>query len=183
MPRTASIRARRKRSSDGRGLVVWVTGRPSSGKSTFARRLDARLREAGRPSVILDGDAVRDALVPHPGFAPASRGRFYETLAALAALIARQGLVVIVAATSGRAIYRERARRLAPRFLLVYLDVALEHCAARDPKGLYARARAGTVSHLPGVGDVYEPPTQAEVRARGGRDARALAEAAALALA
>ncbi|MHB8417213.1 MAG: adenylyl-sulfate kinase [Myxococcales bacterium] len=154
--------------------MVWVCGRPSSGKSSFARRLAGALRSAGRTCIVLDGDDVRAALVPRPGFTAGSRDRFYETLARFAALLARQGAAVIVAATSGRAWYRRRARRFAPRFVLVYLDVPLDRCAARDAKGLYARARIGEIGHLPGVGAPFEPPTDAEVIARGGRDARAM---------
>ena len=158
------------------GAVVWLTGLPSSGKSTLAGRLVARLRAAGRPAVVLDGDEVRDALVPRPGYTPEQRDSFYATLARFAALLARQELVVLVAATGHRRAYRARARALSPRFLEVVLDVPAEECRRRDGKGLYAQAARGTVPNLPGAGAEFEAPKAPEVVARGGEDAGALDE-------
>jgi adenylylsulfate kinase len=158
-----------------RGAVVFVTGLPSSGKSTLAERLVARLREAGRPSVRLDGDEVRAALVPAPGYAPAERDAFYATLARLAALLARQGLVVAVAATANRRAHRAEARALAPRFVEVLVDVPADECARRDAKGLWATARAGGAPELPGASAPYERPEHPDVVAGGGEDAAAVA--------
>jgi adenylylsulfate kinase len=156
------------------GAVVFATGLPSSGKSTLARRLVERLRAAGRPSVLLDGDEARAALVPPPGYAPAERDAFYATLARLAALLARQGLVVAVAATASRRAHRAEARALAPRFVEVLVDVVPEECARRDPKGLWARARAGGAPDLPGAGPPYERPERPDVVASGGEDEAAV---------
>jgi adenylylsulfate kinase len=156
------------------GAVVWLTGLPASGKSTLARRLRDRLEAAGRPAVLLDGDEVRAALVPAPGYDEGGRDAFYATLARLAALLARQGLVAVVAATAHRRAFRERARALAPRFVEVFLDVPESICASRDPKGLWARARAGAAPDLPGPGPAYERPERPEVVATGGEDERAL---------
>ena len=158
------------------GAVVWLTGLPSSGKSTLAGHLVARLREAGCPAVVLDGDEVRDALVPRPGYTPEERDSFYATLARLAALLARQDLIVLVAATGHRRAWRDRARALAPRFLEVFVDVPAEECRRRDGKGLYAQAASGAVLNLPGAGVEFEPPQAPEVVARGGEDAGALDE-------
>ena len=157
------------------GAVVWVTGLPSSGKSTFAERAVAGLRTAGTPALLLDGDEVRAALEPAPGYDAAGRDAFYRTLARLAALAAGQGLVAVVAATAHKRSHREFARALAPRLLEVFLDVPLAECARRDPKGLYARAAAGSLAALPGVGEPYEAPGAPDVVARGGRDEDALA--------
>lgn len=156
------------------GAVVWMTGRPASGKSTLARRVRQRLFAAGRPCLLLDGDEVRAALVPAPGYAPAERDAFYATLARLAALCARQGLVALVAATAHRRVYRRAARDLAPRFVEVYLDVPAEACRSRDPKGLYARAAAGEAPDLPGAGVSFEVPEAPEVVASGGEDEAAV---------
>lgn len=164
------------------GAVIWITGLPSSGKSILARRIFDRLRAAGAPAVVLDGDQVRAALDPRPGYDPESRARYYSTLARLAALIARQGLVVVVAATANRRAFREHARALAPRFLEVFVDVPLEVCARRDTKGLYAAARRGAVTELPGIGSGFEPPLAPDVVASGGEDDDAAAAAARLAL-
>jgi adenylylsulfate kinase len=156
------------------GGVVWVDGLPSSGKSTLAARLVARLRELGRPALLLDGDDVRRALDPPPGFDDQGRRAFYGTLARLAALAAGQGLVAVVAATSSRRAHRDEARRLWPGLLEVFVDVPPEECERRDAKGLYARARRGEVSALPGVGEPFERPEAPEVRARGGEDEAAV---------
>jgi adenylylsulfate kinase len=145
-------------------VVVWLTGLPSSGKTTLARAAAERLRTAGQPTLVLDGDEVRAALRPTPGYDDAARDAFYETLARLAALAAEQGLVVLVPATATRASYRARARALAPRFVEVFVDTPPAVCAARDAKGLYARARAGEVPHLPGLGVTFDIPLTPEIR-------------------
>lgn len=155
-----------------RGAVVWFTGLPAAGKSTLAATLVARLRERGASAVLLDSDQVRDALVPPPGHDGVARDGFYRTLAGLAALLARQGLVVAVAATAHRRVWRALARALAPRFIEVYVDTPLAECQRRDPKGLYAAASA--LPHLPGVNVPYEPPQAPELVARGGDDAAAI---------
>lgn len=154
------------------GAVIWLTGLPSSGKSTLAQRVRARLLETGVVPAVLDGDELR-ALVPSLLFDDASRVRFYEIVAQLAGLLARQGLVVLVPATAHRRALRARARALAPRFVEVYVTTALAECERRDPKGLYARARKGEALHLPGVGEPYELPESPDVVASGGADAAA----------
>jgi adenylylsulfate kinase len=161
--------------------IVWVTGLPSSGKSTLARRIRDRLRETGRPSLVLDGDEVRAALVPSPGFDEVGRAGFYETLGNLALALAAEGVVAVVAATAHRRSFRDRVRARAARFVEVFVDVPPETCAARDPKGLWARARAGAAPALPGAGIAYERPAAPEVVAQGGEDAAAV-EAALAAL-
>jgi adenylylsulfate kinase len=158
------------------GTVAWITGLPSAGKSTFAERAYARLRDGGTAVCLLDGDAVRACLVPGVGYAPADRAHFYETLGNLAALLARQGLSVLVAATAHRREFRDRARALAPAFLEVFVATPLDECKLRDPKGLYAAARDGTVHDVPGVTEPYEPPLQPAVIARDGHDDAALAQ-------
>jgi len=152
-----------------------MTGLPSSGKSTLAAHARARLAARGVACAILDGDAVRGALVPPPGYTDEARGAFYETLARFAALLAAQGLVVIVPATAHKAAYREQARRLAPHFIEVYVETSADECAARDAKGLYAAARAGQARDLPGVDVAYEAPSAPEIRAQGGLDEAAIA--------
>lgn len=158
------------------GAVVWLTGLPSSGKSTLARRLVERLRAQGVETAVLDGDEVRAALVPEPGYAPAERDAFYATLARLAALLARQGLTVLVPATAHRRAYRDDARALSPRFLEVWLDVPAGVCRQRDAKGLYASAARGAAPDLPGAGPQYEPPANPDVIAHGGEDGAAVEE-------
>jgi adenylylsulfate kinase len=153
--------------------VAWFTGLPASGKSTLARHV----REAcapRRPAIVLDGDALRPLLAPGGGFDDEARERFYEALSGLAALVAGQGVIALVAATAHRRAWRARARALAPRFVEVFVDTPLAVCEARDPRGLYARARSGGAPLLPGVGAPYEPPDQPDVVARGGEDPDAI---------
>jgi adenylylsulfate kinase len=146
------------------GVVVWLCGLPSSGKSTLARAAAARLREAGRAALVLDGDEVRGALVPAPGYDERARDAFYDTLARLAALAAAQGLVVLVPATANRRAFRARARAMAPSFVEVWVDTPVEECRRRDAKGLYAAETAG----LPGAGAPFEAPEAAELVVRPG---------------
>ena len=157
-----------------RGVVVWFTGLPSAGKSSLAEQTRARLVREGFSPVILDGDAVRRALVPAPAYTPEARADFYETLARLASLLAEQGQVVLVAATANRRAFRARARELAPRYLEVFVDTGMAECAARDTRGLYAAAQSGRAPDVPGVGVSYEPPLAPDVVAKGGFDERAV---------
>lgn len=157
------------------GTVVWLTGLPSSGKSTLAQRTADAFREAGQPVCVLDGDQVRDALVPSPGYAPAERESFYATLSNLAALVAQQGLVVLVPATAHLEALRDRARAAAERFVLVHVDTPAEVCSRRDAKGLYAASEGGALEHLPGADQTYEAPASPDVRAGGGFDDEAVA--------
>lgn len=147
------------------GLVVWFTGLPSSGKTTLAREMLRLLRADGEPCCLLDGDEVRECLHPAPGYGAEARTDFYKTLAALAALLSRQSLVVVVAATTHRRADRENAREVAAgRFVEVLVDTPLDVCEQRDAKGLYAKARAGEIQNFPGVQEAYEPPGDEALR-------------------
>jgi adenylylsulfate kinase len=142
--------------------VVWFVGLPSSGKSTLAREVAAKLDHA----VLLDGDEVRACLHPALGYTDEERDAFYETLAQLAALISRQGHLVLVPATANLRFFRQRARALAPRFIEVFVDTPLEECVRRDAKGLYA----AQASALPGAGVTFEVPVSPDVTVKPGDD-------------
>ena len=157
------------------GVVVWLTGLPSSGKSTLAERIAAALREESTPACVLDGDAVRAAITPPFGYDDVGRDHFYASLSALAVLLARQGLAVIVPATAHRRAYRERCRAAAPRFVEVHVRVDAAVARERDAKGLYAAQREGAIAHMPGADAGYEPPEHPDVVAAGGHDAAAVA--------
>jgi adenylylsulfate kinase len=113
------------------GAVAWFTGLPSSGKTTLAHAVAGELRLRDIHAVLLDSDELR-ALLPQLGYDEASRNHFYGLLARLAALIARQGHVVLVPATAHRRAYRDAARGLAPAFLEIFVDTPLEECRRRD---------------------------------------------------
>lgn len=157
------------------GVVVWLTGKPSSGKSTLAGLLRERLVSEHTPTCVLDGDEVRAAFVPRHGYDPKSRDEYYATLAGLAAILARQGLVVVVPATAHLEAFRERARRLAPRYVEVYVEVSEAEAEARDSKGLYRAVREGRSGGVPGADVRYEVPRSPDIVASGGHDTRALA--------
>jgi adenylylsulfate kinase len=160
-----------------RGVVVWVTGLPASGKSTFGRALVEALKGEGRGACLLDGDEVRAAMVPRRGYDDAGRDAFYGTLAGFAALLAHQGLTVVVAATAHRRAYRERARELSPAFVEVFVDLPRGECRRRDDKGLYEGAEAGAVHDLPGLQLEYEAPERPDVIVRHGSAPATIAEA------
>lgn len=148
------------------GAVVWFTGLPASGKTTLARRVRELL--ASTPCVLLDSDEVRRALGA-TSYTEDARTAFYRMLGGLAQLIAGQGFVVLVAATAPRREHRNFGRGAAP-FIEVYVKTPLDVCEARDPKGLYARARRDPASTLPGVGEGYEPPLVPDVVAVPGAE-------------
>jgi adenylylsulfate kinase len=158
------------------GAVVWIDGLPSAGKSTLAGHLVARLRQEGLPILLLDGDQVRQAILPAPGFEAEARTAFYGTLARLAALAAGQGIVAVVAATSNRRTYLDEARRHWPGLVEVFVDVPLEECERRDAKGLYAKAHRGEAPALPGLFEPFERPVAPDVVASGGEDRAAIEE-------
>lgn len=165
-----------------RGAVVWFTGLPASGKTTLAHRVKARLDASGRPALVLDSDELRDALAV-TAYDAGPRGAFYRAVAGLAVIVARQGLVALVAATAAKRAARDLARArlggLAP-FYEVWVDTPLAECESRDPKALYAAARRGELPDFPGIGVPFEPPLEPEVCAAGGWDAAALDQILAL---
>lgn len=140
-----------------RGAVVWLTGLPAAGKTTIAEALAAKL--AGRvPVEVLDGDAVRAHLSKGLGFSREDRDTNVARIAFVAHLLARNGVLVIVAAISPYRAARDDARRQIGDFVEVHVVTPLAECIARDPKGLYRRALAGELTGVTGIDDPYEPP-------------------------
>jgi bifunctional enzyme CysN/CysC len=156
------------------GATFWLTGLPASGKSTIAARLERRLVEAGRPAYLLDGDNVRHGLSGDLGFSPGDRRENIRRVAHVARLMADSGAVAIVSLVSPSAVDRALARELheAARvpFIEVYVDTPVEVCAERDPKGLYARARAGEVRNFTGISAPYDAPENPEILVHGAEE-------------
>ena len=153
------------------GATVWMTGLPASGKSTVAAGVEATLLEAGRSAYVLDGDNLRHGLNGDLGFSAEDRAENVRRTAEVSALLADAGVVVLVALVSPYRADRAAARAAHDRrglpFLEVWVATSLEECERRDPKGLYARARAGELTGLTGIDDPYEPPESPDVVVRG----------------
>ena len=146
------------------GAVVWLTGLPGAGKSTLARALERRLFSRGGSPILLDGDTLRAGLNGDLGFSADDRRENIRRLAEMATHVAKNGHIAIVAAISPSREDRAAARRIADRlFREVYVATPAEVCEQRDPKGHYAKARAGTLASFTGINNEYQPPLQSEL--------------------
>jgi bifunctional enzyme CysN/CysC len=154
-----------------RGATVWLTGLPSSGKSSIGEELERRLVAAGRPAYLLDGENVRHGLSADLGFTPEDRHEQARRVAAVARILADAGNIAIVAIVSPAAADRDAARELHEQadlqFIEAYVDTPLEVCERRDPRGLYRRARAGELPAFTGIDAPYEAPETPDVRLHG----------------
>jgi bifunctional enzyme CysN/CysC len=160
-------RDERWRAAGMHGATVWFTGLSGSGKSTVAAELTRRLVAAGASTYTLDGDNLRHGLNGDLGFSADDRAENVRRVAEVARLFADAGLVTLVPVISPYRTGREHARALHEAaglvFLEVFVDAPLEVCEVRDPKGLYAKARAGELPGFTGVDDPYEAPERPEV--------------------
>ena len=145
------------------GLVLWLTGLSGAGKSTIAERVAADLRRRGRRVEVLDGDAIRENLSKGLGFSKEDRDTNIRRIGYVAELLARNGVVVIVAAISPYRAVRDEVRERIDRFVEVHVHCSLDELVRRDVKGLYRRALAGEIPHFTGVSDPYEQPLDPEV--------------------
>ncbi|MDQ0511504.1 adenylyl-sulfate kinase [Ancylobacter amanitiformis] len=146
------------------GAVVWLTGLSGSGKSTLARALERRLFDRGALVTLLDGDTLRAGLNSDLGFFDADRAENNRRLGEVASLLKGLGHVVLVAAVSPSAQARAQVRAVVgPGFFEVHVSAPLELCEQRDPKGLYAKARAGEIRGFTGIDAPYEAPITPEL--------------------
>ena len=147
------------------GAVVWLTGLSGSGKSTVGMALEARLVADGGVAYVLDGDNVRHGLNADLGFSAEDRTENIRRVGHLAALFADAGVIVAASFISPYRADRAAVRGLVPagRFFEVHLATPLAVCEARDPKGLYVRARAGEIKQFTGLDAPYEAPEQPEL--------------------
>lgn len=174
-----------------RGVVVWLTGLSGCGKSTIANELDRLLHRHRVATMLLDGDNIRHGLCAPPErlaeehgeafaerfglrFGHVDREENIRRIGAVASLLASAGLITITAFVSPYRRDRERVRSMVEGsgrrgdFIEVFVDTPLEVCEARDPKGLYRKARAGQIPHFTGISDPYERPEAAELVLAGG---------------
>lgn len=175
-------RADRERLNGHRGCVVWFTGLSGCGKSTVANLVNQKLHERGVQTYVLDGDNVRHGLNATPqllaerygeafgqrfglGFSQQDREENIRRVGAVAGLLSDAGLITLTAFVSPFRADRQSVRASLPEgdFLEVFVDASLETCEARDPKGLYKKARAGEIADFTGISSPYEPPENAEL--------------------
>lgn len=148
-----------------KAMVLWFTGLSGSGKSTIARELEKRLFEAGKKTMLLDGDQVRHGLNGDLGFSDKDRAENIRRVAHLAKLFFEHGNIVLCTFISPFKNERELARNLVPadRFIEVFVDCPLDEAEKRDPKGLYKKARSGAIKDFTGIDSPYEAPENPEI--------------------
>jgi bifunctional enzyme CysN/CysC len=154
------------------GAVVWLTGLSGSGKSTVAFAVERQLVTGRQAAVVLDGDNLRHGLNADLGFSEEDRRENIRRVAEVAVLFAEAGVVALVPLISPYRSSRDSARSVADAasvpFIEVYVDTPIEECERRDPKGLYAKARAGEIKGFTGIDDPYEAPMHPELVLDGG---------------
>jgi len=160
-------RAQRWDALGAAGATVWFTGLSGSGKSTIATGVEKALLERGRPAYLLDGDNLRHGLCVDLGFSEGDRAENIRRVGEVAKLFADAGVVALVSLISPLRAGRDAVRKVHADaglpFLEVHVATPLEVCEQRDPKGLYARARAGLVAEMTGISSPYEAPLAAEL--------------------
>ena len=146
--------------------VLWLTGLSGSGKSTLANAVERRLVEEGRHTMLLDADNIRQGLNRDLGFTEAARTENIRRIGEVSKLMTEAGLIVVTAFISPFQADRDMVRALLPAgaFIEVHLTASLEVCEARDPKGLYCKARKGEIPNFTGLSSPYEVPLQPELR-------------------
>ncbi|MFM1769433.1 MAG: hypothetical protein RJA22_1962 [Verrucomicrobiota bacterium] len=153
------------------GCVVWLTGLSASGKSTIASELHARLFAAGRQCYLIDGDILRTGLCSDLKFTPEDRHENIRRVGEVAGLFADAGIICIAAFISPYRADRALVRGMTHGrpFIEVYVNAPIEICIQRDPKGLYAKARAGQITQFTGISAPYEPPEHPQLELRTDR--------------
>ena len=148
-----------------KGVVLWFTGLPSSGKSTLAHTVETKLYGKGYLTYVLDGDNIRHGLNQNLGFSPEDREENIRRIGEVAKLFTDAGLIAITAFISPYTIDRRKARELvdSDRFVEIYCKCSLEECEIRDPKGLYKKARTGEIKQFTGIDAPYEAPRNPEI--------------------
>ncbi|NOH30116.1 adenylyl-sulfate kinase [Vibrio mediterranei] len=146
-------------------VVLWFTGLSGAGKSTVAGALETELTQRGYHTYLLDGDNVRHGLCRDLGFSQQDRRENIRRVGELTKLMADAGLIVLSAFISPHREERALVRELLPQgeFLEVFVDASLAVCEARDPKGLYKKARAGEIKNFTGIDSEYEQPIEPEI--------------------
>ncbi len=146
----------------GKGVTVWFTGLPCSGKTTIAKELMKRLKEQGKDVELLDGDTVRD-YIRNKDFSKEGRNKHLRYIALMAKLLAERGVIVLCSFVSPYRENRDFARSICENFVEVYVKTPLEICIQRDVKGMYKKALNGEIKGFTGIDDPYEEPENPEI--------------------
>jgi adenylyl-sulfate kinase len=161
-----SLKQREKRNRH-RGCVLWFTGLSAAGKSTIANELEAALFARGCQTFVLDGDRVRHGLCSDLDFSEQSRHENIRRVGEVAKLFSDAGFICLAAFISPYRADRNLVRAMAgENFVEVFVNAPLTVCESRDPKGLYAKARAHKIKNFTGVSAPYEPPMNPEIEIR-----------------
>ena len=173
-------RVARARQRGHSSAILWFTGLSGSGKSSLANAVNAVLFERGLATYVLDGDNVRHGLCKDLGFSDADREENIRRIGEVAKLFLDAGVITLTAFVSPFQADRAQARALVAEgdFIEIYCAAELEVCEGRDPKGLYAKARAGVIKDFTGISSPYEAPLKPELRLNTG--AMALEQSVAL---
>ncbi len=158
-------KAERWRLNGHKGAVLWFTGLSASGKSTVANTVDHKLHSISKRSIVLDGDNIRMGLNKNLGFSAEDRTENIRRIGEVGKLFASAGVVAITAFISPYRADRNAVRALLEpgEFIEIYMNTSIEICEARDPKGLYKKARAGLLKGFTGIDDPYEAPENPEL--------------------
>lgn len=148
-----------------KGALIWLTGLPSSGKSTIAFTVEHALIEQGRLAYVLDGDNIRHGLNKNLGFSAEDRAENIRRIGEVGKLFADAGIITLSSFVSPYRVDRDAVRELMGEgdFVEVFIDTPLEMCEERDPKGLYKKARTGEIPNFTGISDPYEAPENPEL--------------------
>lgn len=148
-----------------KGVVLWFTGLSAAGKSSIANTVDHKLHAMGKHTVVLDGDNVRHGLNKTLGFSAEDRAENIRRIGEVAKILCDVGVLALTAFISPYKVDRDNARKMLGdgEFVEVYVKASLETCEARDPKGLYKKARRGEIRGFTGIDDPYESPENAEL--------------------
>jgi adenylyl-sulfate kinase len=160
----------KNKNTKNKGLVLWLTGLPSAGKTTIGDGVYKILKEKKLSVVRLDGDIIRKTINKNLGFSKKDRNKNIEIAGSLAKLLNDQGNIVIASFISPYARQREKIREKINNFIEVFVNAPLKVCEQRDRKGLYKKARLNKINNFTGISDIYEEPQEPDIELRTDRD-------------
>jgi adenylyl-sulfate kinase len=153
----------KKQQNNKKGIVIWFTGLPCSGKTTLSKEIEKYFQNKNLPIQRLDGDVVRETISNDLGFSKGDRDKNIERMSYIAQMLSNNGVNVVSAFVSPYQEMRDFTRSLCDNFVEVYVKCSIEECKNRDIKGMYAKAQRGEIEDFTGVQDPFEEPKNPEV--------------------